>query len=567
MNKSLLIHQDNVDEDRIKIGKAITFDIESDNIDREMITFINTHLSNQDLKIIIIKDSLSRNYLEFYGLLLAHHIRLSNDETIKYLPIIIISDLNIYQLNKLTSLANICYSDGIYLVDNDSFKIENLLNKDLKGLEKSNYYQSFLDFINIKPPSNYDSKHSIANEWSIYQWAKFLEIENKEIEENISSMLYFKYLQAQNPKDYLVDNSNKDKINIFQKGKILFIDDEWAKGWKQIFKKQFKSNPNFLVLEKEFKGKKQNEIIEMVINYIDINNLPDIIILDLRLSDDDFDFNYDKNLDKITGIQLIKKIHKINPAIQIILWTASGDSNILNKANSLNILGYIKKEYPGDRTVDVNNSIKILSSLIDEGLSKSYLKKIWDIQKNILELNLFKEEDDSFKQIKLEVNSVFETLDSNMENRLNYAMFAIFKCIEIITALYIEEQRRNAYWINGSQIMNTGYLKLREESYTSNLEHIKNENIQANRGSGKTATENKIRTIMNEKLGLKSNRRHSYIKCLVCIRNHTIHQDKQYEDKDFCKKVVEEKISKDNILTWFKMLQTILKKVSNEQSN
>jgi len=574
MNKMILVHQNNTIAKTI-IENRKTLDVETDNIDKEMLDFIATHISNKNLQTIFIKDSLSKNYLEFYGLLLAHHIRLSNDATIKYLPIIIISDLNIYQLNKLTPLANICYTEGVYLVDNDLSKINNILIKDLLGLEQFNFNHSFLECINIKPPSNYDSKHSIANEWAIYQWSEFLEIKIDTIEANISSMLYFKYLQAKNIKESLLTRDENPPQKFSQEGKILFIDDEYAKGWGEIFKEQFESNPNFSILEKEYKGKKRNKIIEMVTDSIDINNLPDIIILDLRLCDDDFNFNDDKDLDKITGMQLIKKIHDINPAIQIILWTASGDSNILNKANNLNILGYIKKEYPGDRTADVNSNIKIMSSLIDKGLEKKYLKKVWDIQEDILKLNIFKEDEfkedefkkDKFKEMNFEIKSIFEILDSEMKNRFNYTIFTIFKCIEIISYLYIEEKDRKACWNDSGEIINdTGYHKYRRSIETSNLEHIKNENNKRYNNQGNISVENKIRTIMHEKLDITlditSDELHSQIKCIVCVRNHLIHSDKEYEEKDFCKKIIEEQPTKENILTWFKMLQTILEKIA-----
>ena len=137
-------------------------------------------------------------------------------------------------------------------------------------------------------------------------------------------------------------------------------------------------------------------------------------------------------------------------------------------------------------------------------------------------------------------------------------MFSIFKCIEIITYLYIEEKERKAYWRDSNILLeNTGYYQYRKEENLPNIEHIIFENRKYYKGDGNISVENKIRTIMH-KFGIKDDELHSQVKCIVCMRNKAMHQDKVYEDKDFCKKIVEKELAKEDIEDWFKMLQTIL---------
>ena len=163
-------------------------------------------------------------------------------------------------------------------------------------------------------------------------------------------------------------------------------------------------------------------------------------------------------------------------------------------------------------------------TLVDKGLGKKYLKEVWDIQNDILKLDISNE-------MNIEVKSIFEILDSEMENKFIYAIFAIFKVIEMINYQYTEEKyknnKRDAYWINTE-------IKL-ECKYTMRSD----------------TSENKIRLILDRKLSLTSKELHQNISDINRIRNNTIHP----------KKGIVEIPTKENILTWFKMLQTILEEI------
>ena len=528
MTKSIVIHNNNVNLEYIpKELEHLSFglqtyintndsDILDNDIDNYMSSFIEDIKKRGHFDLIFIKDTLSENYMDLYGLLLAYHIRLDSDEKIKTIPIVIISDLDVYTINLISPYAKILFTKNIFFIKNHPDEIAKMQKKVYeKALSKENFQDNFLNLINIESPASYTSHHSITNEWAIYRWADFLGIElTTEIQNNIYGMLYFKYLKAyhsfQDSKSKIKKLAQKPKA----KGSILLIDDEYKKGWEDIFEKLLGESEGiiFETLNYEYKDKECDEICMYVKNFIE-KKLPDLIILDLRLCGDDFE---QEKIEKITGIKLIQEIQTINPAIQIILWTASGDSIILDEVNKLNILGYIKKEFLGDRTADVNSSIKSLITLVDKGLGKKYLKEVWDIQNDILKLDISNE-------MNIEVKSIFEILDSEMENKFIYAMFAIFKVIEIICNIYFEEKKIDEKW--------KAFWKDSDNSIYG--------------------YSTKDRLIEIRKKFTLDSKLDQEISDISEIRNNTIHP----------KKGRVEIPTKENILTWFKMLHIILEKI------
>ncbi len=557
MNKPLLIESDNTPKSFRKLFKdnIIHFHFANskyNNLDKYISEDILGKLKKKNFDIIYIKDSLSLNYLELYGLVVAHHIRLSEElKNTRYIPIIILSDIDGYTLNKLSPLARILFTKNIFLSSNSKTTIETFNQKKFK----QNHEFKFLNQLEIQAPEK-STNHNIANEWAIDRWAEFLKINDSEVinqnKEKIASMLYFKYLKAK----YQIVNSSDKIISSKKKGKVLFIDDKADKGWNDILEQIFPKDKkiDYKALDYNFKDKKElnNYSYYLIDEKIKKVN-PDVVVLDLRLIANDN--NDETDIDDFIGIKILQRIHKINAGIQVIMLTATSKSTILDKLYDYKILGYIKKEHPNDISIDTISNINKFIKLVDKGLEKQYLKEVWKTSEDILELNLSKE-------INFEVKSVFEILDSSMGNKFNYAIFAIFKCIEIVTSLYIKEKDKKAYWRdNNTIVQNTRYYQYRKKEIITDLEHIKSENNKFYRGQGNISVENKIRAIMHNKLGLTSDDIHSQIKCIVCVRNYIIHQDKEYDDKDFCKKVIERKISKEQLIKWFEMLQTILQKI------
>lgn len=549
----LLIHKDNTPlKTQVKILEKFdteSFDFGNSDLDTYISQKFIPIIAKKEFNILFIKDSLSDNYLELYGITLAYHIRLSAELGDKrFVPIVIISDVDGYILNKLTPMANILFTKNTFVARNEisSYDYFERVFEEIKPF--NDFKKEFLDLIHIDPPQDYLSHHDISNEWSIYRWAEFLKVDTDATKANkakIENMLYFKYLKAKFP------IPKKTRVQIVHKvpqseGNILYIDDEWDKGWKDIFKRYFskKENINFHFIDHQYKDTTYDAVEDLVKESLTSKSI-DTVLLDMRLTKEDHEQN---DVKKLSGIKLLKLIESLNPGIQVVLLTASEKSTILDEANKYNILGYIKKESPTDDSSYTKIVFEKLKTLIDLGFERKYLKDIWNIQKEILQLKLF--ENDQHSEITIEIESVFEILETDMENKFIYAMFALFKTIEIIIGLYIEEKKENskrfAYWKNTNTKIK--FIE-KDEDFPKELP----QNSQISNDS----TINKIRVLCYEKFQLNAKEMHDTLKKFVQIRNETIHHPKD-------KKPL--KPAKGDIEEWLRILQTILSKIKSSQN-
>lgn len=521
--KTLIIHNNNISN----------IDKYTENISFTSINDVIKTLNGKEFDIIYIKDNLSLNCLDFIGLELGYHIRFT--EKIKYIPIVILSDLDVYSLLKITKKAQLLLTKNTFL---------NQAPKELSLFNESNYNTDFLDKIIIEKPKDISGDHDISNQWAIYRWAEFLKVDTETIKVNrskIENMLYFKYLKAKNP------INKKGGLPIVPKtpqsqGDILYIDDEYNKGWSDIFDKYFSksTNINFHFLKHQYTDTDYESIETLVNEFLTLKSI-DIVLLDMRLIKED---HMQKNVKELSGIKLLTFIKSFNPGIQVILLTASEKSIILDEANKHNILGYVKKENPSDGSTYTKEVFKKLTTLIDLGFEKKYLKEIWTRQEKILKLRIFNSE--QHQDIKIEIKSIFELLQTDMENKFIYAMFALFKTIEIIIALYIEEKKENekrfAYWKN----TNTKIKLVEKDEYFP-------KDLQLNSKKSNDSTLNKIRILCYEKIKLNSKDVHDSLIELVDIRNEIIHPSKTKIEKP----------TEHNILKWFILVEMIIERINS----
>lgn len=447
--KSLLIHNDNVKYENFT--NSIKFSLVDSDVDKSISNDIILNEKLKEIDIVFIKDNLSSNYIELLGLRVAYHLRLSGElKTKRFIPIVILSDLDYFELNKLSSFSNILFTKNIYLISNNKKDIEKMLQKKFKNLTEDEYVE-FLQHIKVEQPKDYLSHHSIANEWAIYKWAEFLKVEADAVKTNqdkISSMLYFKYLIAKNK---IEENNITLKLtNKKEDGKILFIDDEWDKGWSDILYTLFDNQLE--TFEYDYKDKTNNNLYDKIEKKV-IEYNPDVVILDLRLSQNDHD--EDMKIDDFSGIKILKMIHKVNAGIQVIMLSATSKSTILEKLYNYNILGYIKKEHPDDQSIITVENINKLTTLVEIGFQQSYLKEIFNIQSDILGI-LHK---DPFKKYDLKINTyenylqlldknakyIFDILNSNIESKFNYAMISIMISLEAIVKIFLKQKSRDDY--------------------------------------------------------------------------------------------------------------------------
>lgn len=455
LNQSVIIHHDNVCDLQI-FNKHVKFIQSSEDIDIYISdNIINKELQSKEFDTIFIKDNLSSNYLELYGLRVAYHIRLSTElENKRFSPIVIISDFDEITLNRFTKEANILFTDGIYLCQNTKEDILKYQSLELKGVTD---YDKFINSIEITPPKDTSGSHDIANKWAIYRWAEFLDVKSDAIDKNkseIEHQLYFKYLNA----IYTKENCQILEIKkTAKKGKVLLIDDEWTKGWGDIIHTALDNEGlEFSSFEYDYKDIKQYGLRKLVNEKV-INFDPDVVILDLRFLQSDHEHD---DINEYTGVKLLERIHKINAGIQVIMLTATSKSTILEKLYEKKILGYIKKEHPEDKSIDTVENINKFINLVDKGLKRKYLKEVYNIQKSIKDIL----SNDIFAQYNLDLNfyepfwiklekestNIFDILDNERENSFIYAMVSISSSLETILSIFVKENKNSddQFWDN-----------------------------------------------------------------------------------------------------------------------
>lgn len=399
-----------------------------------------------DFDMVFISDNLSNNPIDFSGINLACHIRLSQELGDKrYCPIILLSDLDLSSVIKLVPLNSIFLTSRVILAK-DSYSSYSFFKRNLNKfapLNQSNFKANFLEKIDIPMPKNHEDYHSITNEWSIAKWSKAIGAKSELLDINtakIEQSLYFKFQKAINniKQDNKRGLTKTSKFTPKTNGKILYIDDEYNKGWEDIFLKYFLGH-NLGEFEFRFecfknfdKDDTADALAKKVMNKV-TNYDPDLVIIDFRLTKNDFD---DIEFSDRSIVKIINFIKKINPGIQILVLSATSKSSHLKELQKLDIVGYIKKESPQDRMIDTYENIAEFGKLVNVALSNKYLKEIYNLQNDIKKHSAKFSDETINKQIEF----LFEVLNLESEKKFELATILIlYSCFESITRYYMEE--------------------------------------------------------------------------------------------------------------------------------
>ena len=406
MNK-LLIYNGNVHEvSTIDFNKKI---FKVSNIELSKGNFNYDEFCHNELKKILDREyeaiyvtlNLSDiDYLSMEGLRVAHHIRLSQKLLNSRTPIVILCQEKIDHLLKLSSLGDILLTSGTFLSSDLTLKEEFSLCK-----LSDEQYKKYLTRINIDSPDNYQTHHSIANEWALYRYASaikkptsqqgihfFDELQAKLTNLTYLKTLHFKYHEALFQRQHFKEKNKENRYDIsgIEGKKIALIEDEFAKGWVDFYNCILEESKAQLVPFTEFdKSHDKDTLIQNIKKWlkvqIETDSICDLYIIDLRLHEDDF---YEKNPEELSGFIISEYIKKLNPGIQILISTASDKFRNFEVFIKKGITNFSIKESPETNLNKQETGFLIsnLQNLIRESSSKSYLARVYSEILNI-ELN------------------------------------------------------------------------------------------------------------------------------------------------------------------------------------
>jgi len=312
--------------------------------------------------LVFIKVSLSNNYLEYLGIRLAYHLRLDSRVINMRFAIVFLGEESLFFLCKTCEYYPILLTDGVYKIRDNKEEIHSFIEKGIdKQFNKTADFTKFLDKIWLNPPSNFESNHSIANEWGICRLFGAIkpDLDNEDynkLKDDVDKLtfknsLYFKYTEAkiEHRQEFKLKNqkliSDLGILNL----KVALIDDEHSKGWYSLYqfilrKSNVKSVP-FLGFSKEIS---QQDLIDRIQSWIKDEAIAkygcNTFLLDLRLHDSDFDKS--SNEEELTGNIIFKFIKSLNLGYQIVFITASNKIWNIDSLNINDYRHYVVKESP-----------------------------------------------------------------------------------------------------------------------------------------------------------------------------------------------------------------------------
>ena len=251
--KVLLLHNNNVPFSFISGEWDSGFDLTTEIIkpsadDNDYDVFVSREMerifSADIFDLIILPYSFSEyNPIEYTGLIVAAHIRLTTEWKHTRKPILFVGPEEVKQVVKLSEMGAFLFSPGIYTTRTNS--LQNIISE-IKKLAvdeiTDSEYQNFLSRMHVPRPTNYATHHSVANEWAVLRWTNdIINWGNHEIPSidttAFTSMLYFKYLIAKDgskdkvSKSWKKNHGVEPKIDGISGKTIVYIDDEYNKGW------------------------------------------------------------------------------------------------------------------------------------------------------------------------------------------------------------------------------------------------------------------------------------------------------------------------------------------------
>jgi len=419
------------------------------------------HLQATQYDKIFVPLCFGTSMSDFNGLRLVAHIRCT-DTINRCTPVYIYGFVGLDTLIN-HEYFNILKTKNVQIINYSIKAFEDIINSTPEPLELSELPQEMAK-LKLDVPKDYEDSHSIANEWAIYRWAKAINTNDNAIQkiiDKVNTQLYFKYLSTIYPTTEILAISEEElKLKNTGKPKILYVDDDAEKGWYEILCKILSDINDIDVVDylgDDLKLVSQDEIINRTTCKVQENDI-DIVILDFRLHPDDFVVT---NIKNVTGFKLLQNIKKINPGIQVIIFSATTKIWNLQALQEAGADGFIIKESP-ENSFDpsfTTQTIESFKSTIAKCLRNYFLKIIFSLIDPVTKLVKIESEKKPSKfSLSIHQNTIqninqrieiFNQLIYNFPSNLEWAFSTLILIIEeIVNALYIDDGLDHVVEIN-----------------------------------------------------------------------------------------------------------------------
>lgn len=443
---------------RIVTGADYKMNLSKDS-DIDIHKAITTHLQATQYDKIFIPLCFGTSMSDFNGLRLAAHIRCT-DTINRCTPIYIYSFVKIDKLIN-HEYFNILRTKNVQLINYVITAFQDVIKSDLEPFKLSELPQE-VSKLKLEIPKDYEDSHSIANEWAIYKWSKAINIDEIGIQrviEKVNTQLYFKYLNTIYPTTKIF-SFNEDKLQLKNPGKpkILYVDDDAEKGWYEILYKilsDINSIDQIDYLGDDLKNVSQEEIINKTLYKVREDDI-DIVIIDFRLHPDDF---VATNIKDVTGIRLLESIKKINPGIQVVIFSATNKVWNLQALQDAGADGFIIKESP-EYSSDSSFTIRAMSEFIktmDECIERGFLKSLFNYLetiKNRLRLVEDVPENPRFNSFLKNINTQLKVIYSSANNikinksiTLDVVFLSSYTFLDLFKKYYLEKGVDHRYYL------------------------------------------------------------------------------------------------------------------------
>jgi len=468
----LFIHADNVPvsvHDAVKsCGHIETFRITQSDLlehsysfDRHADRWLRGRLSGHSYDLIVLPYTLSgTDYLELTGLRLGVHIRLTPELAHHRVPILYVGSETPDQIAKLSDLGNFLFTSGVYTTtDFNVDGIRSRLHSLAEGTRKlsEEQYQRLVDRLQVNPAANYDSHHALDNDLALVSWSEHIGCAHAiaEVQHNLSTGLYFKLNRIRNRNTENEQGTPRWKApELSNGGKVVLIDDEAVKGWATFYKELLKSSG---VEVEHFPGPfKHSEKIAMIdgaVEFVKKQNA-DVVLLDLRLHDDDFTEGIAPR--DLSGVKVLEGIKEWNGGVRVIVTTASNKIRSFKEVMDSSDDYFIK-----DGNGDVNETCNLVVSAIDRALGNAKRLKSWDdiFQRTLQNAGCC---DDLSLDFKSELHGSYETSFRLLEDALKRQELRgptyvhVFQIIEkFLKEKGIVKRDGHRVWVNGDTMILT----------------------------------------------------------------------------------------------------------------